>query len=64
MANRDITARDLSEQTGLNYSYVRALICGALVSKKGRLKIERALGLPIWSDLEALTKKEQDNGTT
>lgn len=52
MASFDLTAKDLADRTGLSHSYVRGLISGTYASKKGRKKVETALGMKIWSDME------------
>jgi transcriptional regulator with XRE-family HTH domain len=52
MANLDLTAKDLADRAGLSHSYVRGLISGTYSNKKGRERVEVALGYKVWSDQE------------
>jgi len=52
MANRDLSARDLAKMTGYSHAYIRGVISGAFGSKAVRNKIETALGVLFWSDIE------------
>jgi len=52
LASLDLTAKDLADRTGLSHSYVRGLISGTYSNKKGREKLEKALGWKVWSDME------------
>lgn len=52
MASLDLTAKDLADRSGLSHTYVRGLISGTYSNKKGREKLEAAIGFPVWSDLE------------
>ena len=60
MVSCDLTAKDLAVRAGLSHSYVRGLISGTYTHKKGRAKLEAALGVKIWSDLEITTQESSD----
>jgi len=58
MASKGINARELSVMAGLSHAYVRGIISGAYTFKKGREKVEKALGMKIWSDPEIGVDRE------
>ncbi len=53
LASRGLDYADLSKATGLKYSTLRNLACGNNRTRKGRAKVEAALGVAIWTEVAA-----------
>jgi hypothetical protein len=58
MLQRGLRPRDVALGTGLALSYVYRLLSGHEVTKRGRERIEKFFGVPIWSG----AKDPQRNG--
>lgn len=60
MIARDMTTAELAEMAGLSLSHTRNLISGVFESAPGRRKIEAALDVKIWNDLETETNPKEN----
>lgn len=58
-AKRQWTGEDLAKASGLSWDIIRHFTCSGIIGQVGRLKIESALDLPIWSTAEEFQKRKR-----